>query len=232
MAFPTAVQLTANLKLLIQKSLPNRVLPTITVTTTAAAIVGATSVVVTAVAAPTGFTIPLPTGAVLIQEGDTILFNSTVPSLCTVTTSVKAGDTSINVLPLINAVQSGNTATSNGFLRLLGAEDAGFKIGDKIIPTRAFEDGPFDSNVKVMLSAEISVKGFYRIGDPCIAQIIEPASLNLGEEVAWQLIYPNKQYRSGFALVQGFADDNKLDAIRGYSFTLKCNGPFQTGTLP
>lgn len=230
MPFPTKVQLTSGIGLYLQKSLPNRVLPTITVTTTTAVTVGALTIPVTAIVAPVG----LGSGAtdVLIQQGDKLTFNSTTPTTVTVTSDVKVGDAVVNVLATLTAIQSGNSATSNGFLLMLGADDASFKIGDKVISTRGFDSGIYDENVKVMLSAEMSISGFYRIGDPCIAQVVAPASLTLDTEVAWKLIYPNKEFRSGFGLVQGFEDGNKLDDIRKYKFSLKCNGVFQTGTLP
>lgn len=229
MPFPTAVQLTSGIQLFVQKSLPNRVLPTITLTTSALVAIGATSIPVTAVVAPVG--LGLPVGSVLIQQGDSFTFNSTVPTKVKVSKDVIAGDLFVEVEPTLTAIQSGNIATSNGFLQLLGANDAGFKIGDKLVPTRSFESGIYDENVKVMLSAEISVSGFYRIGDPCIKQVIAPASQTLDTEIAFKLVYPNKEFRSGFGLVQGFEDGNKLDDIRNYKFTLKCNGIFQTGTL-
>lgn len=230
MAFPTKVQLTSGIGLYLQKSLPNRVLPVVTVTTSAAVTIGAITIPVTAIVAPTG--LGLGTGAVIIQQGDTLTFDSTIPTTVTVASDVVAGDLVINVLPTIAAIQSGNSATSNGFLLMLGADDASFKIGDKLVSTRSFESGAFDENVKVMLSGEISVSGFYRIGDPCIAQVVAPAALSLDSEVAFKLVYPNKEFRSGFGLVQGFEDSNKLDDIRKFKYSLKCNGAFVTGTLP
>ena len=228
MPFPTAVQTTSGIRLLVQRSLPDRVLPVITMTTTAAVAAGLTTIPITALVAPVGAGYAV--GDVLMQEGDSFTFNSTIPTRVTLTANVLAGATSISVLPTVTAIQSGNIATSNGFLLLLGANDASFKIGDKLVPTRAFESGIYDENIKVMLSAEISVSGFYRVGDPSIRQVVEPASLTLDREVAWRLVYPNGQFRSGFGLVQGFEDSNKLDDIRGFKFTLKCNGAFQTDT--
>lgn len=229
MPFPTAVAITAGTQLFLQRSLPNRVLPTVTLTTTAAAIVGATQIAVTAVVPAVGLG-SLP-GDVLIQQGDKVTFNSTIPTTVTISDDVKAGDLFVKVLPIATAIQSGNTATSNGFLLLLGADDLSFKISDQTVKTTSFESGDFSEEVKVRLGGEISLNGFFRIGDPCAKQVLLPAANSLVLEVAFKLIYPTREFKSGFALVKNYEEGGKLDQIRTLKATLMCNGAFQQGVL-
>ena len=229
MAFPTAVGVTAGTQLYLQRSLPNRVLPTILLTTTAAVTVGALTIAVTAVVAAAGLN--SGTTDVLIQQGDKVTFNSTVPTTVTIASDVRAGDAVINVLPVIAAIQSGNTATSNGFLLLLGAEDLTWKITDKVIPTISMESGIYSEEIKVRLGGEISLNGFFRIGDPCIRQVLTPCATSLTQELAFKLVYPTLEYKSGFAILKGYEEGGKIDTIRTFKGSLMCNGPFQLGTL-
>lgn len=230
MPFPTAVAITAGTQLYLQRSLPNRVLPTITVTTSAAVATGLSIIPVTAVIAPVGA--GYAAGDVLIQQGDKLTFNSTTPSTVTVTQDVKAGDTSINVAPTTVAIQSGNTASSNGFLLLLGADDLSWKVSDKTVPTTSMESGIYTEEQKVRLGGEISLNGFFRIGDPCARQVLIPCANSLDLEVAFKLVYPTKEFKSGFAMLKGYEEGGKLDAIRTYKGTLMCQGEFVQGVLP
>ena len=229
MPFPTAVAITAGTQLYLQRSLPNRILPTIILTTTAAVTVGAISIAVTAVVPAVG--LGSVVGDVLIQQGDKVTFNSTTPTTVTITKDVKAGDLFVEVLPTLTAIQSGNSATSNGFLLMLGADDLSFKISDQTVKTTSFESGDFSEEVKVRLGGEVSLNGFFRIGDPCAKQVLLPAANSLTLEVAFKLIYPTKEYKSGFALVKGYEEGGKLDQIRTLKATLMCNGVFQQGVL-
>lgn len=230
MPFPTAVELTAGTKLFVQRSLPNRVLPTVNVTTSAAVIVGAKTIAVTAIVAASG--LGSVAGDVLIQQGDKLTFNSTVPTTVTVSQDVIAGDLLINVLPVTTVIQSGNTATSNGFLMMLGVDDLSWKVSDKTIPTTSMESGIFTEEVKVRLGAEVSLSGFFRKGDPAAKQVLIPCANSLDLEVAFRIEYPDRKYRSGFALLKNWEEGGKLDQIITFKGTLMCQGAFEQGVLP
>lgn len=228
MGFPTNVELTSGSKLLIQRSLPNRVLPTITVTTTAAVTANSTSIPVMAISPAVGLG-SLP-GDVLIQQGDILIFNSTpLPTKVVVAEDVFSGNTSIKVLPVPTVIQSGNTATSNGFLLLLGVDDLSWKVNDKTISTTSMESGEWTEEQKVRLGAEISLNGFFRLGDPAIKQVLIPCATSLEIEVAFKLISPSKQFKQGFAMLKGWQEGGKLDAIKTFQGTLMVQGAFTQG---
>lgn len=229
MPFPTAVAITAGTQLYLQRSLPNRVLPIITLTTTALVAIGATQIAVAAVVPAVG--LGSVAGDVIIQQGDKLTFNSTIPTIVTVTKDVKAGDLFVECLPTLTAIQSGNTATSNGFLLLLGADDLSFKISEQTVKTTSFESGIYTEEQKVRLGGEVSLNGFFRIGDPCAKQVLLPAANSLDLEVAFKLVYPTKEFKSGFAILKGYEEGGKLDQIRTYKGTLMFNGTFQQGTI-
>jgi hypothetical protein len=228
MAFPTDTVLTANSALYLQKSIGQRTPPTATVTTSGIVASGATTIPITPVVSPTGLL--LTAGQVVIQQGTSLTFNSTTPTTIILAQDIKVGDTAaIPVAPTTNAMQSGNTATSIGALRLLGAEDLSFSLTDKTVPTRSFENGLWMDERKVTLGGEIAIKGFYRVGDPCFTQIILPLATS-ADECYFKSIYPDKTYRQGYALLQGYKEENQLDNIRRYSFNLKAVGPVTFGT--
>ena len=229
MPFPTNVAITAGTALYLQRSLPNRILPTILLTTSATVAIGAITIPVTAVVAATGLN--SATTDVLIQQGDKVTFNSTVPTIVTVASDVKAGDLVLNVLPVVTAIQSGNTATSNGFLLLLGADDLSWKVTDQTVKTTSMESGIYSEEQKVRLGGEITLNGLFRIGDPCAGQVLVPCANSLTLEVAFKLVYPTKEYKSGFAILKGYEEGGKLDQIRTYKGQLMCNGIFQQGVL-
>lgn len=231
MGFPTAVELTAGTKLFVQRSLPNRVLPTITVTTTAAVTANSTSIPVMAVVPAVGLG-SLP-GDVLIQQGDVLTFNSTpTPTKVVVAEDVFVGATSIKVLSVPTAIQSGNTAVSNGFLLMLGVDDLSWKVSDKSIPTVGMDSGIYSEEVKVRLGGEYSLSGFFRKGDPAAKQVLIPCANSLDLEVAFKVIYPDRKFRSGFALLKSYEEGGKLDQIITYKGTLVCQGAFEQGYLP
>jgi hypothetical protein len=233
MAFPTGTILTANTILQVQRSAgatgTSRTLPTVTVTTSGTAALNATSIPVTAVVAPVGLS-DFPAGGIVIQEGDKLTFNSTIPTTVTVTQDVLVGDTSISVKPITGALQSGNTATCNGLLRVLGLDDTSIKFTDKTVSSRSFENGLFDDNRKVMIGGSISCNGFFRDGDPSYSQILDRC-WQTAEELYVRLTYPDGVYRDGFALLKGYSENNKLDEIRRATFELQFVGTINYGKV-
>lgn len=226
MPFSTETVLTAGSILYIQKSGPNRTLPVITLTTTAAATVNATTLAVTAVTAPAYLN--RTAGQVVIQEGTKITFNSTTPSTTTLTADVKVGDTSISFTPLINATQSGNTASSSGLLQVQGADSADMKLNDKTVSTKGFSDGFWASERKVALGGMFSLSGAFRVGDPAFDLVILPASTDVFE-VYFKLLYPNLDFRQGYGFVKGYSEGIKLEEIRRWSGEMFINGPLTFG---
>lgn len=227
MPLPTNIILTAGTKLYLQRTIGNRTLPTATVTTTSAVTAGSSSIPITAVTSPSGLS--LATGDVVIQQGTKITFNSTIPETVTLAADVVVGSTTITtVAPTVNAIQSGNTATSNGALLLLGVENLGFTITDQTVSAMSMENGFFDENVKTRIGGSIPVSGFYRQGDPCFNQVILPTALS-EKEVYVKMLRPDLNFRTGWAFIKSYKEDNKNSDIARYSFELMMNGSFSFG---
>lgn len=227
MPFSTETILTAGSILYVQKSGFNRTLPTITLTTSAIAAVSATSVAVTPVVSPA--VLGRSAGQVLIQEGTKVTFNSTIPSIVTLTADVKVGDTSISFVPLVNALQSGNTATSSGLLQIQGCDTADFKLNDKTVSTKGFSDGFWSSERKTALGGMFSLSGSFRVGDPAFDLVVLPASTDVFE-IYFKLLYPNRDFRQGYGFAKSYAESIKLEDIRKFSCEIFINGPVTFGT--
>ena len=228
MPFSTATILTAGTNLFLQRSIGDRTLPIITVTVgVGGASIGGTSIPITALTAPTG--LAYSAGQVVIQQGDRLTFNSTVPQTITVAQDVILGATTIiPAVVLTAALQAGNVAISNGFLAIQGADTADFKLGDKKVSTRSLSSGLWDENRKVMLSGTASVSGIYRVGDPAFDKIVLPACTDTFE-VFCKIVYPDGDFRSGYAFLGDFQEPIKIDEIRKFSFSLNFNGQVTFG---
>lgn len=230
MPLPTDTILTAGTILQMQTSLANRTLPVITLTVgVGGAALNATSIPITAAAAPVGLT--RATGKVLVQQGTKLSFNETVPVVVTLTADVLVGDTSISVAPIPAAVTAAKIATTNGLLLVLGGDSVSFSVTDKEVSTRSFENGLFDDARKVMIGCSLPFSGFYRAGDPCFDLVAKPAVLST-QEVYFYLQYPDKTFWSGYAYIKGYKEDGKLDDIRRFSWEFRGVGTFATGTAP
>ena len=205
--------------------------PTVAFTTSPG--IGATVISVTVV--PTSLFVAGQTTAfyktadTVIQQGDKLTFNSTIPQTVTVANDVLLGATSITLTaPLVNALQAGNVATSNGLLAVQGVDTADFKLGDKKVSTRSLSSGLWDENRKVMLSGSFSVSGIYRVGDDAQDQVFLPASLDTFE-VYCKLVYPDGRFRQGYAMISDYAEPIKLDDIVKFSATINMNGAVSFG---
>lgn len=196
--------------------------PTVAFVTTPG--IGATSISVAAIVAPTGTAY---TGTqTVIQQGDTLTFNSATPLSVVVAADVVLGATTVFITaPLTAALQAGNVAVSNGLLQLLGVDNLDFSVTDKEVSTRGFENGLFDDARKVMIGGAMPISGFYRVGDPTFLQIILPAALS-STELYFKVVYPDLTVRQGYAFLKGFKEQNKLDDIRRFSFELRAVGTF------
>lgn len=230
MAFPTDTILTAGTLLKIQKAMPNRTLPVITITIgTGGATSGATSVPITTPTVPTG--LGRTAGQTLVQEGTELTFNETVPLKVTLAADIKVGDTTMTCLPTTGALTAAKIATTSGLLVVLGGDSVDFNVTDKEVETRSFENGLFDDARKVMIGGSLPFNGFYRAGDPCFDLVILPSVLDTSE-VYFNLQYPDKKFRSGFAFIKGYKETGKLDDIRRFSWEFRAVGQFTFGTLP
>lgn len=229
MAFPSNTVLTAGSILKVQKAGTNRTLPSGTITVaTAGAASGATSIPVTAVTALTGLT--MATGDVVVQQGETLTFDSSPAVTATLTADLKVGDTTISVEPISGALVDGDAAVTNGLLRVLGGDSIDFNMSDNEVSTRGFEQGLFDDARKTMIGAELPFSGSYRIGDPSFNQVIIPGSLS-ADEIYYYYQTPDGRYKSGYAFIKGYTETGALDNIVRYSFSIRAVGTITRGEV-
>jgi hypothetical protein len=225
MALPSDTVLTNNTYCRVGALAPGtRIPPLITLTTSAAVVAGDTSIPITAA--------PARTLQPLIQEGDIITFGSGGTAVTvTVTANVASAATAIPIQPCSGAIASGVVGTTYGLLRVLGGESASFSLSNQKVPTRSFESGRWDDQRKVSVSGSIPWQGHYKLGDPAINLIIEPAGYD-EREVFVELTRVDGARRFGAATVDNFSEETALDNIIRLSWTFMFVGTVYRQIVP
>ncbi|XHX80947.1 MAG: hypothetical protein RBJ76_13745 [Stenomitos frigidus ULC029] len=228
---PSATVISAGLRILVGRLPMNaqgfttvRTPTQYTITNTAAVSLNATSMLLTAA----GFVAPAT--SVLLQAGTILTFGAVQ---VTVLADVTLNGTAVSV-PIAAAtatIAMSVTATTYALLSILGGDSADLNVTDKEVSTRGFDSGIFDDARKVMIGAEIPWSNVYRLGDPGIDQVIEPAALSAlaTQEVFVTIVYPDGKYRSAACFIKGYKEGNKLDDIRRLSWTFRIVGGIVSG---
>jgi len=199
--------------------------PTVAFVTTPG--IGATSIPIAAIAAPSGLVYGV--NDTVIQQGDKLTFNSATPQTVVVAADVLAGATTLFItVPLVAALQTGNVATSNGLLQILGGDALSFTVTEKDVSTKSFENGLFNDMRKTGIGGLMPMSGFYRAGDNAFDSVILPSALS-ANEVYVKIIRSDAKFRSGFAYIKGYSEDMKLEDICRFKFDFQLVGSFTFG---
>jgi hypothetical protein len=212
--------LNAGTSVSVCKLLPNRVVPTTTLTVKAAVAVGATTITIAHSDA---------TSAVYLQEGTILNFGG--GKLVTLNESKEiptgAAGAPIKILPATIALVGTETLPNYiPLVRVPGGSKAGFELDTNEVSKRSFEAGIFDDAVKTSVSANIPWEGFFVKQDYSLSKIILPAAIS-ADEIYVELAYPDGLKRSGTCFINGYKEDASLDEIRRVSWTFRLVGEFK-----
>lgn len=208
--------MTASTKFLVARLPVGQRLPvTRTLTTSAAAAIGATSLTVTA----TNFYVEAE--RTFVFAGQTVTAAANVP----------VGGTTIPLTkPLATGIATAITSSPTYELfEFIGGESVDLGTDLNTISIRNFRSGAWTENSKVSYGVSLDLEGQFHIEDRSIQNVIRPAVFTLGEgnnspEVYVDFIRPNGDRYAGAFLVMDYAESLRLDDIVRVSFTLSSQG--------
>jgi predicted secreted protein len=205
------VQFTNTTKFLVADlAIGSRTPSVYTLTTTANATVGATSLAVTATPGYLTSGVKVTVGTVTV----------------TVKTDTPRGSTSvpIEVLKTGETIASAATGTYYELFEFIGGSDIQISGQESSISIRNFKSGKWAENAKVMTGVSFACQGQYHIEDIGLRNVIRPAMFNLGKEIYASLTRENGDVWAGSFQVAGYTESAALDNVVQVSFNLNSNG--------
>lgn len=186
-----------------------------TLTTTASAAAGATSLAVTAT---TGY----------INAGRKLTVGTVE---VTVTADTPVGSTALPIKALTTgqSIASAATGTYYELFEFIGGSEASVAAQESTISIRNFKSGKWASNAKTMTGLTVTCSGQLHVEDYALKNVLRPAAFELGQEVYADLTRPDGDRYRGAFLVNGYQESAALDNVVTVSFTLNSNGAV---TLP
>jgi predicted secreted protein len=177
-----------------------------TITTSAAAVVGAIALAVTAT-------------TVKLYADSTLKFGTQVVTL---TADAPLGATSLPVAPLITAIVSSATATTNALIPVYSAASSDTQIGDNIINSRNFLSGLWQTKTVTMRDASIPCSGTFVKNDPGF-QVIRAAAKSRNK-LYFELVEPDGTGDKGSAFITNYSRKRQTDQHIEVSYTVNVDG--------
>lgn len=201
-----------------------------TLTTTAAAVVLATSISVTAAAAYT-----LPEGA-LVKFGAVVAEVTRATLVGTVATlvpvrplsgAIATATVSVNTVAILPAAAAIANATASvpflATLSLLGLRQVTLPSQTNLIPIRSMKSGLGNEQRPTMVDFSLQCQGWIHQRDQCYARILEPAGQQ-GLEVWAEYYSPRGRFKKGPAIVSNLSNEENLDNVLTYNVQVNYQG--------
>lgn len=193
-----------------------------TITSSAAAPVGSTSISLTA-----------ETASVKIYAGQTLSFVAATPAgrqealiLDDVTLSSTASTVSIS--PLTQAIAANSTAPFvDGLIPLLGLQNFSIQTQSTNVDTTSTYSSTGTEMALVRSSKTVQISGIQIPGDVALGTLVKPYTLNpayFGKELYALLVYPTGEMLAGVSKITNFQSQGTQNEVLRYSFELNFMG--------
>jgi hypothetical protein len=179
----------------------------VSVTTSAAVLVNATSIPVTALTQK-------------LYEGSILKFGTVEVEL---TADALPAATSLAVLPVPGAIALGDAAVTLGLIPIFSVKQADTSIGENSINSRNFASGLWQSATVTMRNGTIACNGTFVKNDPGIQAVRQSKSTR--GRVYFEVIEGTGDGEQGAAFVTGYQRNRQVDDNIMVSFTLTVDGP-------
>ncbi len=183
-----------------------------TVTTSAAATVGATSLSIQA-------------SPVYVEAGSELLFGTTK---IIVGDTIYVGDTSFlvaNPAGVPAAITSGASASTYQLFEFIGGESVDLSSSGDTISIRNFKSGEWTESSRVSVGVSMDLEGQLHAEDRALANVIRPSTFTIGRGTRSSNIYvefirPNGDTYKGVFQVGNYSESTPLDNVVRVSFSL------------
>lgn len=180
---------------------------TVTITTSAAVVLGAVSIPVTALTRR-------------VYEGTYLTFGAVTVE---VTADAIIGAVTISVLPISGPIASGSVANTLGLIPIFSVKQADTSVGENSIKSRNFASGLWESATVTMRNGTVACSGVFVRNDPGVQAVISAKSSR--GRVYFEVIEGTGDGEKGAAFVTGYQRTRAVDDNIQVSFTLTVDGP-------
>jgi hypothetical protein len=209
---------------------PNRTVTQVTITASAAAIIGATTISLT------------PASAITLRAGNVLSFRAGSEAYRTQVVVLSdhsniSAATTVTIAPLSRAITSGATASFvNGLLPLTGIQTLDLNNQETQVDTTSFLSGPGSETALVRVNRSYSVSGVALAADEALESVIKPIGAFSGNmfnrEIYAAATFSDGERIEGVAKIYALNFPANQNEVKKYSFTLAFQGRAFTWTRP